>query len=189
MTRERPLWLIVTGPPASGKTTLARRLAQDLRIPLFEKDVFKEVLYQALGFGDRDWSRRIGMSAVNLLFLTADRMLRIGASLVTESNFYRRLSSDRVGEIADNAKARVVQVHCSAPPDILVERNAARLAPSKLRSGHHVMPSEELLEGVRSGIWEPLDIPSKTIRVDTSSSFDYADVLQSIHQDGPNQSG
>ncbi len=189
MTRERPLWLIVTGPPASGKTTLARRLAQDLRIPLFEKDVFKEVLYQALGFGDRDWSRRIGMSAVNLLFLTADRMLRIGASLVTESNFYRRLSSDRVGEIADNAKARVVQVHCSAPPDILVERNAARLAPSKLRSGHHVMPSEELLEGVRSGIWEPLDIPSKTIRVDTSSFFDYADVLQSIHQDGPNQSG
>ena len=168
MNCEPPLWVIVTGPPAAGKTTLVRRIAQDLRIPLFEKDVFKDVLYQTLGFGDKDWSRRIGMSAINLLFITAGRTLQTGASLVTESNFYRQFSSERAEEIADNAKARVVQVHCSAPPDILVKRNASRLTPSKLRPGHHVMPSEELLEGIRSGTWEPLDIPSKTIRVDTS---------------------
>ena len=157
-------------------------------MPLFEKDVFKDVLYQALGFGDKDWSRQIGVSAINLLLLTADRMLRTGASLVTESNFYRQLSSERVGEIADNAKARVVQVHCSAPPDILVTRNAARLAPSRLRPGHHVMPSEELLGGIRSGTWEPLDIPSKTIHVDTSGSFDYANVLRNIYQEAPHLS-
>ncbi len=183
MTSEPPLWLIVTGPPAAGKTTLARRLALDLKIPLFEKDVFKDVLYQALGFGDKDWSRRIGLSAINLLFLTADRMLATGASLITESNFYRQLSSERVGEIADNANARVVQVHCSAPPDILVTRNAARLAPSRLRPGHHVMPSEELLAGIRSGTWEPLDVPSKTVHVDTSDYFDYANVIRNIDQD------
>ncbi len=57
MNCEPPLWVIVTGPPAAGKTTLVRRIAQDLRIPLFEKDVFKDVLYQTLGFGDKDWSR------------------------------------------------------------------------------------------------------------------------------------
>ena len=185
MNHELPLWLIVTGPPAAGKTTLGRQITQDLRIPLFEKDVLKDVLYQTLGFGDKDWSGRIGVSAISLLFVTANQMLQKGASVVTESNFYRQFDSQRAAEVANNVSARIVQVHCSAPPEVLVERNASRLDPDKLRPGHHVMPSEELLGGIRSGIWEPLDIPSKIIRVDTHGSFDYPNILREIRQDAP----
>ena len=36
MNHVPPLWLIVTGPTAAGKTTLVRRLAQDQKIHLFE---------------------------------------------------------------------------------------------------------------------------------------------------------
>ncbi|MCY4576368.1 MAG: ATP-binding protein [Chloroflexi bacterium] len=182
MNEESPLWLIVTGPPAAGKTTLARHIAPDLGLPLFEKDVFKDNLYADLGFGDKDWSRRIGISAINLLLLTADRMLQAGASLITESNFYRQFSSQQVREIADGTKAKVIQVHCSASPDVLIARNAARLDQNQQRIGHHVMPNEELLKGLRNGTWEPLDIPSEIIRVDTSSGFDYADVAGHIRR-------
>ena len=127
MNSEPPLWLIVTGPPASGKTTLARRIAQDLRIPLFEKDVLKDTLHEAMDSGDKDWSRQIGMAAINLLFLTADRMLRVGSSLVTESSFYRQLSSEQAGEIADSAKAKV---SASRPPSSVIMSNAnTKLAP------------------------------------------------------------
>ena len=183
MTNELPLWLIVTGPPAAGKTTMARRIAQDLRLPLIEKDALKDALYKAMGFGDQNWSRQIGIAAISLLFLTADRMLQAGSSPITESNFCRQLSSGQVGEIADRTRAKVVQV--PAPPDTLVTRNAARLTPAGLRPGHHVMPSEELLGGIRAGTWELLDIPSTIIRVDTSSSFDYTNILRNICQEAP----
>ena len=185
MNHELPLWLIVTGPPAAGKTTLVRRLAQDLSIPLFEKDAIKNLLYETLGFGDKDWSGQIGVSAIDILFVTANQLLRKEVSVVTESNFYRQFDSRRVAEVAEKVDARIVQVHCSAPPEILVERNARRLDPSNLRPGHHVMPSEELLGKLRSGTWEPLDVPSKIIRVDTSDALEYEELLRSISLHAP----
>ena len=185
MNQEPPLWLIVTGPPAAGKTTLVGRLAQDLGIPLFEKDTIKDLLYKTLAFGDKAWSRQIATSAIDVLFFAAGQLLRNGQSVATESNFYRQFDSARASELAIKTGARIVQIHCSASPEILVERNAARLYPPNYRPNHHVMPSEELLGKLDSGTWEPLDVPSKVIRVDTSDSLDYANLLQTIRPNPP----
>ena len=43
----RPLLVLVSGSPGSGKTTLARRLAGDLAMPLVGKDTIKEALGNA----------------------------------------------------------------------------------------------------------------------------------------------
>ncbi len=177
---DLPLWLIVTGPPAGGKTTLIRRLSQDLAIPVFEKDALKDELYRTLGHGDRDWSRQIGLTAISLLFSMAHQMLRTGSSVVTEANFYRQFDSERAAEVLQQVRARVVQLHCSAPPKVLVERNTRRGTPAEQRSGHHVMLDNELLAGINAGTWEPLDIPSEVIRVDTSTEIDQVAILRAI---------
>jgi len=46
--RGRKLVVLVNGVPGSGKTTVARQLAAELRIPLFSKDVIKESVADAL---------------------------------------------------------------------------------------------------------------------------------------------
>lgn len=42
--------ILVAGMPASGKSTVAEKIAEALEIPMLSKDAIKEVLFDDLGF-------------------------------------------------------------------------------------------------------------------------------------------
>lgn len=84
-----PLVVLVTGAPASGKSTVGRQLARALGLPFFAKDVFKETLFDALGWSDREWSRKLAVASMQLLYTCAAAELEVGRSLVLECNFLR----------------------------------------------------------------------------------------------------
>lgn len=58
------MFVLVTGPPASGKTTLSTTLAQELGLPRLAKDTIKRGLLQVLEAPDVAGSRTIGAAAV-----------------------------------------------------------------------------------------------------------------------------
>jgi predicted kinase len=66
---------IILGSPASGKTTLARRLGVHWSVPVFCKDDVKEALFEALGQGDRAWSRRLSEASFTTLSRSVNRAL------------------------------------------------------------------------------------------------------------------
>ena len=52
--------VVVTGIPATGKSTFARDLSSRLGLPLISKDDIKEAMADSLGGGDRELSKRCG---------------------------------------------------------------------------------------------------------------------------------
>jgi predicted kinase len=151
--------------PASGKTTLARRLAAELQLPLFEKDVLKEKLYDTLGTGDVAWSQRLGSATYRLLALVAARVLAAERAAIVEANFFRG-SEDVFRELPPH---RLVQVHCHAPFDVLLDRYRQRVG---LRHPGHLDGArvEELRARFESNLNGPLSLDGRLVPVDTSTA-------------------
>lgn len=137
---RQPTLLVVSGPPCSGKSTLARRLRARLGWPLLEKDAFKEALFDTLGTGDADWSRRLSEAAFARQFAAADAILSQGGSLLVVGNF-RAEHHPALAGLAARHHAALTQVACCASPATLATRQAARAAAGRRHPGHADSPA------------------------------------------------
>ena len=117
--------IIILGCPASGKTTLARRLAAELSLTLLCKDDVKEAMFDILGAGDRRHSRHLSDASFAVLLRLARAQLEAGLSCLLEGN-WRPEHADGVRAAAGASYARVAQVWCSARPEELERRFLAR---------------------------------------------------------------
>jgi predicted kinase len=156
--------ILVSGPPAAGKTTLARALAPALGLPLISKDEIKETLIDSLGGPTEDvaWSRRVGAAAMELLWHLAARC----PSAVLEANFRPRNPYEQ--ERLRSLDAAVIELYCRCPPDEVARRFAARA-----RTAHPAHPLQQLTAQMIAEYDRPMGV-GPVITVDTGTAVDVA---------------
>jgi predicted kinase len=118
--------VIVTGPPASGKTTLAARLSEDCRVPLITKDGIKEAMLDEAGSVDRDSSQRLGRAAWAVLWHLAEVEASGGEVCAKVTSVP---STQPASSLASRASSisPTLQIHCAAPIDVLHTRYGERI--------------------------------------------------------------
>lgn len=173
MQHTDPLFVVVSGPPGSGKTTLARPLAAALDLPLVRKDAIKEALGDALGAPDYESSRRLG--AVSLQILRA-LMRDIGFG-VYDSPWRAEF------DLADLSRLPppLIEVFCDCDPAVRIERVRGR------RGTRHPVHFDLDLERVAAAADEdptdrPLAGPWPLIRVDTTGPVAIPDLADQVRR-------
>lgn len=168
--------MIVSGAPASGKTTIADLLGHDGGLRLFSKDAVKEALADAPGLPRSvEESQALGIGAYAALFSMAIATLGAGVDAALESNFRRGLSEPYLAGIAEAADTKVV--HCTASAVTIAQRNVRRAAD---RHPTHLdrRRGDDLGHDLRNGTYDPLalDVPCLIVRTDDGYQPSYAEV-------------
>ena len=160
----------MSGPPASGKSSLAPALAASLGLPLLAKDTIKDALMPRLSVPDVKASRDLGRAAVAVMLAVA-RDSPVGA--VLESNFFRSKAVDDLAALPGN----VVEVFCRVDRETAAARLSARAGSRAAGHFDAVRSPDELWN---DEVAEPVAGPWPVIEVDTGRPVDLPVVLAAV---------
>lgn len=172
------LFVVVSGLPGSGKTTLGRELARTLELPLIDKDEILERLFVEQGTGDAAWRRRLSRES-DALLETRARGATPGAVIVSfwHLNGMAADSGTATGWLADLDGSKV-HVHCRCP----IDAAASRFQSRSRHPGHldRDRPASALAADLEALARCPLLTFGRAIDIDTASAVDVAALAREI---------
>jgi dephospho-CoA kinase len=174
--------VIVTGPPAAGKTTVATFLADRLGLPLLGMDTIKEALFEHIGAASRAESEQLGRAAFRIQIDLAHDLARASVSLVLEAAVDAS-ESDQLLNLVQSFPSRAVHVAVHAAASTRLERHAARVRTGERHRAHQITDEAEATDWAEQGVPEHTvpDLACPLIEVDTSSgSFPMEPLLVAV---------
>jgi predicted ABC-type ATPase len=159
--------VIITGYPGAGKTTLGKRLSERFCIPFISKDEIKEIMFDSLGWDNREWSIKLGSASYDLMFYFAKKVIESNKPFILET-FFSKISEKEITNLEREFNIYPIQIICSTSPDVILNRVKDRVQNGERHPGHvdHTR-YDELADKVKEE-YRPLDIGGSMMTIDTS---------------------
>jgi predicted kinase len=167
---SRPTLVVVSGPPGSGKTTLAHEVARAVGCPAICRDEIKEGMAHATpGFvpGPRD---ELTMRTLPAFFGMLELLLTARVTTVAEAAFQDRIWRPRLAPLLPLARLRIV--HCTVDPGVAFQRIVQRGEASTVRAAHADPRPENEADCIRRHLaFDRISVDAPWIEVDTTSGY------------------
>jgi predicted kinase len=178
-----PLLILVTGLPCTGKTTISQQIADYFQIPLISKDSIKEILFDTLNEGDRDWSRKLSTATYEIMFSILESFISCGVPLIMEANFQPDQTRTVFQNIRQTYLFDTFEVHCITEATVLLRRFLARGKAGERHRGHlDQVVYHEMQALVTSGEYWALNLGGGFYKVNTTDfrTLDMDEIISSI---------
>ncbi len=140
--------ILVTGIPASGKSTISRYLAEKLQIPMISKDDIKEKLFDEVGFRSRAEKNKLGSASMEIMYYVAEQLMQVRGAFILENNF-EHASKEGLLRILDKYGYTAITVRLTGDYKKIYERFAERDKSPERHRGHVVNDCYPEIEGVK----------------------------------------
>ena len=117
----KPAFIVVSGLPGTGKTYFSHRLAERRPSLILESDALRKILFPLPSYS-REESARLFQAA----HLLIERLLRKGIPIILDATNLSETYRERLYNIADRLRAKLVLVRVEAPPELVQERLRTR---------------------------------------------------------------
>ena len=129
--------ILVTGMPASGKSTVAKYLSENLQLPVFSKDNIKEFLFDEVGFRSRQDKNKLGRASMKIMYHAAEQMMQVGTAFILENNF-ELASREELLQLLEQYHYIGITVRLTGEPETIYHRFAERDRSPERHRGHVV---------------------------------------------------
>lgn len=129
--------ILVTGIPASGKSTMARFLAEAFGLPVISKDRIKECMYDTIGFRSREEKVKLGIASMQIMYDLAEELMKSARPFILENNF-ENVSKEGLLTILEKYKYKAITVTLTGDYKIIYQRFLERNRDPGRHPGHVV---------------------------------------------------
>lgn len=181
MNPGKPFLILVTGIPATGKTTLAKRISSDFKWPFLMADRYKEIISDRLvGREDPVMFDKIAKSSYDVFFYSIEEIVRAGNSCIAEAFFIAKFSDEKISEIQKKYGCYLLQIHLKGD----FEKVAKRYLERHSRGERHVCHLPDMTKVVDSEriAQSKLTCCDETIEIDTTDilSTDQENIIKTV---------
>ena len=160
-----PGLLLIVGSPASGKTTLARILSRDFRVPLLSRDEVKQDYVHQAGKSHDELPDANRIASDRFAEQLREQLVR--GPIIAEAAFQHEVWRSILDGLPQDT--RFILVVCRVPADLAAARDRERRRADSNWTNLHGMDGVTA-ESVRE--WEAPRLDCPTLEVDTSSGYD-----------------
>ncbi len=130
--------LLIAGMPGAGKTVQAHYFSERYGMPFFYKDMFKEILFDTVGFRSLEEKNALDLASMRQMLKAAAAVTESGHNAIIESNF---MDSDRpeLDRFVQETSQQIVTLRFDCDLDVIYDRCVERDKSGTRHPGHYLM--------------------------------------------------